>query len=616
MSKPQEIAPRIVELPENVKNQIAAGEVVERPASVVKELVENSLDAGASEIRVDLEEGGVKLVRISDDGCGMEPADLSMAFCPHATSKLRNVEDLEHIASLGFRGEALASIGAVSRTIILSRTRDSETGFRIENDWGKLGQPTQAGAPRGTSIEVRDLFLKLPARRRFLKRTSTELGRCLDVLQRLAIAHEGIGFVVTHDKKRVLDVEAKMNRRERVHRLFGAELAAELVEVHGEDGSTVLSGLVAPPRFGRSDTTRQMWFLNGRALKDKVLLRVLKQAYRGLAIDIKQPVAFLSLSMDPSMVDVNVHPTKSEVRFRDDRRLFGFLVNTLRAGLAKTDMSTPGEKMFTALERRARRPGDLPLQPNFPDPGPGAAFGSRASASEPLSVYEVPGKPPDFGAPGPGEISAPGEDPKLDALDTSGWDAPDDFAGPYLRVAKTYVLRSFPGGFEIVDQHALHERITFERLKQQLAASGVEVQCLLVPELVEVSRIEMGLLEANFEALAAIGVQLQAFGEQTLAVHGVPALLRRVNYDQLVRDLILMLQRLGQVPAANELLEEVLHSMACRSSVMAGDELSDADIQGLLKSAQAAGGAQTCPHGRPTRVRFGLHDLEKAFHRK
>lgn len=613
MSQPESEAPvpRIALLPENVKNQIAAGEVVERPASVVKELVENSLDAGATEIRVDLEEGGVKLVRITDDGCGMGPADLQLAFSPHATSKLRSVDDLEHIASLGFRGEALASIGAVSRTTILSRPRGSATGFRIENDWGSIDEPNQAGAPRGTSIEVRDLFLKLPARRRFLKRTSTELGRCLDILQRLAIAHEGVGFVVTHDKKRVMDVEAKMSRRERVQRLFGAELAGELVDVYGEDGSTVLSGLVAPPRFGRSDTTRQMWFLNGRALKDKVLLRVLKQAYRGLAIDIKQPVAFLNLSMDPSMVDVNVHPTKSEVRFREDKRMFGFLVNTLRAGLAKTDMSTPGEKMFSALERRGARPGDLPRQPHLPDPGPGLGSGRAQGEHEPLLVYEVPGKPLESL---PSLVAA--SESQRDGGDRSGWEAPDSFAGPYLRVAKTYVLRSFPGGFEIVDQHALHERVTFEKLKRQLADSGVEVQCLLVPELVEVTRIEMGLLEGNFEALASIGVQLQAFGEQTVAVHGVPALLRNVQHESLVRDLLGMLRRLGQAPAAAELLEEVLHSMACRSSVMAGDELSDADIQGLLASAQAAGGAQTCPHGRPTRVRFGLHDLEKAFHRK
>lgn len=604
-------APRIVRMPENVKNQIAAGEVVERPASVVKELVENSLDAGATEIRVDLEEGGVKLVRITDDGCGMGALDLALAFCPHATSKLRSVDDLEHIASLGFRGEALASIGAVSRTIILSRLEGDETGMRIENDWGQIGEPTQAGAPRGTSIEVRELFLKLPARRRFLKRTSTELGRCLDILQRLAIAHEGVGFVVTHDKKRVLDVEAKMNRRERVHRLFGAELANELVEVYGEDGSTQLSGLVAPPRFGRSDTTRQMWFLNGRALKDKVLLRVLKQAYRGLAIDIKQPVAFLNLNMDPSLVDVNVHPTKSEVRFRDDRRLFGFLVNTLRSGLAKTDMSTPGEKMFDVLERRQARAGGGQHQAELPDPGPGIA-----SSDQPLSVYEVPGRPmePMGDAAPPAPETATGI--QAAARSAGAWDAPDTLEGPYLRVAKTYVLRSFPGGFEIVDQHALHERITFEKLKRQLGESGVEVQCLLVPELVEVTRVEMGLFEANLESLSGIGVQLQAFGETTIAVHGVPALLRRVNYEQFVRELLLMLKRLGQTPAAQELLEEVLHSMACRSSVMAGDELSDADIQGLLRSAEEAGGAQTCPHGRPTRVRFGLHDLEKAFHRK
>ncbi len=593
---------RIAELPERVRNQIAAGEVVERPASVVKELVENALDAGGREIRVDLEEGGVKLVRVVDDGIGMGPEDLVLAFCPHATSKLRDVDDLEHIASLGFRGEALASIGAVSHATILSRPADAPTGYRIEDEWGDVSSVVDAGGPRGTSIEVRDLFLRLPARRRFLKRTSTELGRCLDILQRLIIAHEGIGFVVTHDKKRVLDVEAGMDRRERVRRLFGADLADALEPVHGEDGTTLLTGLVAPPRFGRGDTTRQMWFLNGRPLRDKVLIGVLKQAYRGLSVEQRQPVAFLSLSMDPALVDVNVSPTKSDVRFRDDRRLFGFLVATIRRALAATDMATPGDRMLSTIARRGAW-APAPQQAPLPDPGPqrddGSMRGARPASNvdDGFRVYEVPAS---------GE-SARADDP---------WSKPDDLAGPYVKVAKTYILRAVPDGFEIVDQHALHERITFEGLKQQLAAGGVEVQRLLVPELVEVSRSEGKLLETHAAALEGIGVFLEPFGDTTIAVQGVPALLRSTDSDALVRDLIAMLGRIGAPPPATELLEEVLHSMACRSSVMAGDTLSDEDVHALLRRAVEVGGAQTCPHGRPTRVHFGLADLEKAFHRR
>jgi len=590
--------PVIAELPERVKNQIAAGEVVERPASVVKELVENALDAGATRVTIDLAEGGAKLVRIVDDGVGMGPEDLRLAFTPHATSKLRDVDDLEHIASLGFRGEALASIGAVSHASILTRPAGAATGFRIEDEWGTVGPVTEAGAPRGTTIEVRDLFLRLPARRRFLKRSSTELGRCLDVLQRLVIAHEGVGFVVTHDQKRVLDVEPEMDRRERVRRLFGADLAEALEEVHGEEGTTRLTGFVAPPRFGRSDTTRQMWFLNGRPLRDKVLLRVLKEGYRGLSVDNRQPVAFLELSMDPSKVDVNVSPTKSDVRFQDDRRLFGFLVGTIRRALANADLSTPGERMLSTLERRGDwRPGSGgPVQPTLPDPG-------ASREGEELRVYEVPGKPLE-------DVLAESSTPP------DAWAKRDEFAGPFVKVARTYVLRSLPDGFEIVDQHALHERVTFEELKAQLARGGVEVQRLLVPELVDLSRSEVKLLEKHLAALAAIGVYLEPFGEGTVALQGVPALLRRVEPSGFVRDLVHLCERLGAPPPPGELLEEVLHSMACRSSVMAGDELSDADVAALLRQAAEVGGAQTCPHGRPTRVRFSLADLEKAFHRR
>ncbi|MBK7877919.1 MAG: DNA mismatch repair endonuclease MutL [Planctomycetes bacterium] len=375
-------APRIAVLSEHVRNQIAAGEVIERPASALKELVENALDAGATHLVIDLEEGGAKLVRVTDDGVGMSRADLELAFVPHATSKLATVDDLEHIASLGFRGEALASMGVVARCSIRTRERESLTGWRIENEGGRLSGPVEAGSPAGTSVEVRDLFYNVPARRRFLKTAATELGRCLDVVQRLALAHVGIGFVVTHDGRRVFDVEPAMDLRARIRRAFGAELAEALQPVEGRDGDLVLSGFVAPPRFARSDTSRQMWFLNGRALKDKVLLRALKEGFRGFLFESRQPVAFLVLSMDPGRVDVNVHPAKSEVRFRDERRLFGFVVSAVRAAVARMDLATPAERLVDgALRRDAREAGnDL------------WAAAARARAErEPFVVRDLPG---------------------------------------------------------------------------------------------------------------------------------------------------------------------------------------------------------------------------------
>jgi DNA mismatch repair protein MutL len=591
--------PRIAVLSELVRNQIAAGEVIERPASVVKELLENALDAGATRVAVDLEEGGVKLVRVVDDGVGIEPGDLALAFESHATSKLSDAGDLEHIATLGFRGEALASIGSVARCRLLSRPRGAASGAEIADHGGRREGPREAGGPEGTSVEVRELFFNTPARRRFLRTTPTELGRCLDVIQRLALATPGVGFVATHEGRRLFDVEPSMDLRARVRRTFGAELAEALVPVAARDGDTVLSGFVAPPRFSRRDTARQMWFLNGRPLRDRVLSRVLKEAYRGFLVEGRQPVAFLSLSVDPALVDVNVHPAKAEVRFREERRLFGFLVAHLREAVRSTDMATPGERMLEIARRREDResgaPGGLrqvPLPaPPWAPPAPREATLPRAApgGGEAAHVHE----------PRPAEASA--EEVPL---------------GPVLQVARTYLVRALPDGFEVIDQHALHERLTFERLLADVDAGRVEVQRRLVPELVEVSPAQAQLVEEHVEALGRIGLELARFGERTLAVHGLPARLRRVDAEGLVRDVVELIERTGKAPGARELLEEVLHRAACRASVMAGDELSPDQIQALLAGAREADSDQTCPHARPTRVRFTLADLERAFHRR
>ena len=598
---------RIAELPEVVRNQIAAGEVVERPASVVKELVENAVDAGATSVRVDLEEGGIQLVRVVDNGSGMAREDVALAFHPHATSKLSTLEDLDHIASLGFRGEALASIGAVSRARILTRTKDSGTGWSLVNEGGTLGPVLESGAPLGTSIEVRDLFYNTPARRRFLKRKETELARCLDVLQRMALAHVGVGFVATHDGRRLLDVEASMDLAARVRRLFGAELADALEPVSMEQGSLKLVGLVAPPRFARRDALRQMWFLNGRPLKDRLLTRVLKEGYRGFLVEGRQPAAFLALSLDPDQVDVNVHPTKSEVRFRDERRLFGLLVTALRASVARTDIATPGDRMLQSAERRG---GWLP-RPSadsswLPDPGADGRVREHSSAGtdrylEPAS--ETP-RGSSFPEPSPLEQAE------------RHWKQGQGLEGPFLQVARTYIVRALPDGFEVVDQHALHERLTYEGLRAELAKGQVAVQRRLVPEIVELARDEVALVEQNLAGLARLGIELSIFGTAEVAVQGLPARLRNPDAAGIVRDAVGVLKERGRLPEADEVLEELLHRTACRSSVMAGDSLDQSAMRALLERAAELESDQTCPHARPTRVRFTLADLEKAFHRR
>jgi DNA mismatch repair protein MutL len=578
---------RIALLPERVRDQIAAGEVIERPASAVKELVENAIDAGAAHVAIDLEEGGTKLLRVTDDGSGMSREDLELAFVAHATSKLFDVSDLEHIASLGFRGEALASMGAIARCSLYSRERAAEIGWRIVDDGGAIGEPIEAGGPIGTIIEVRELFYNVPARRRFLRRASAELARCLDGIQRIALSRDGVGFVATHDGRRLFDVDAEMNLAARVRRTYGTEIAESLVEVEARSGDLVLSGFVAPPRLARSDSSRQMWFLNGRPVRDKVLLRALKEGYRGRLFEGRQPVAFLRLSMDPARVDVNVHPTKSEVRFRDERGMFGFLVEALRRAVARTDMATPGAKLVDramAREEIAWGGGEPTL---FLAP---RGFESRPRpepAPSPAVVREVPGPAP--------------------------------ISGRLLQIARTYIVSEVAGGFEIVDQHALHERVTFESLLADLRANRIEVQRLLVPELVELSPAEVELLAERAAALAKIGIEVERFGPKTLAIRGLPARLQRPRIESIVRDTLAVLEtaRTGdRDPEAEEVLEEVLHRAACRSSVMAGDVLSEEEMRSLLERGADLESDQTCVHGRPTRVRFTLADLERAFHRR
>jgi len=566
---------RIALLPENVQNQIAAGEVIERPASVVKELVENALDAGPTRIEIELEEGGARLVRVRDDGCGMPPEDLALCFAPHATSKLRSSADLEHIASLGFRGEALASIGSVSRARITTRERGEPTGWTIENEGGTLSEPLEAGAPEGTSVEVRELFFNVPARRRFLKQPGTELARCLDAIQRLALAHPGVAFVLMHDGKRVFDVEAGMDLRARVRRAFGAELAAALVPLAAEQSGLRLSGWVAPPRCARSDSTRQMFFLNGRYLRDKLLVRALKEGYRGFLFDTRSPVAFLELALDPARVDVNVHPQKSEVRFREERAVFGLVAHAVREAVKTCDMATPGTQL---VDRALAREGFEPAR------------------GLPFAVFERPGL-----------AVAPAPLPQIPLARPT--------PGSLLQVARTYIVRALADGFEVIDQHALHERITYEGLLADLRAGRSERQRLLVPELVELSRAELLLVVAAREELARAGFELEPFGESTLALQAHPARLERPRVGEIVRAIAAALEE-GRALGREQLLESVLQRAACRSSVMAGDELEQGEMRELLERGRALESDQTCVHGRPTRVRFTLGDLERAFLRK
>lgn len=567
---------RIQVLPRHLVDQIAAGEVIERPASIVKELVENSLDAGAKRIQVALAEGGKQLVRVEDNGHGILRDDLPLAFASHATSKIQSLEDLTRVGTLGFRGEALASVGAVSRARIVSRVRGASLGGRVEMEGGELRPAQEAGAPLGTTVEVRDLFYNLPARRKFLKSTSTELGQAAELLLRIALPFEGVEFTLEHEGKRLWQLPAGMGIRERIGAAFGADWAEALIPLEARSRWAAISGFLGHPRLSRADTNRQFFYCNGRFIRDKALLRALREAYRELLPHGRQPVAFLFLGVEPSKVDQNVHPTKAEIRFREGRELFEFFLHSAHERLQEADLSAPGTMLLP-------RP---PLHPAVPETG--IAAYAPVSSRQTSVVREA--APPLF----PGAPAAP---------------------VPYLQVHDTYLVLETPEGFDVIDQHALHERVLFEEFKEDYSRGGIAVQRLLVPELVEVSRVDLLLLEEKKGELRRAGFEVEPFGETTVAVRGVPARLRRLEIRILVEEL-LAAARGEKDPERHPFYEEVLHRAACRAAVMAGDPLSREEVQALLTKASLLQHDQSCPHARPTRVCFTLADLERAFQRR
>jgi len=582
---PRADMPNIQRLPDQLVNQIAAGEVIERPAAALRELVENALDAGAR-IHLDLEEGGVALIRIVDDGCGIPPAEIPLAFASHATSKLSDVADLDHIATLGFRGEALASIASVARCRMFSRVRGTPLGASVEIEGGRLGEIRESGGPEGTRIEVRDLFFNTPARRRFLKATATELGRCLDIVQRLALAQPGVGFVVTHDGRRAFEVEPAMDLRARVRRTFGAELADALAPVEARDGDTVLSGFVAPPRFARNDTTRQMWFLNGRPLRDKILARVLKDAYRGFIVDGRQSVAFLSLSMDPAKVDVNVHPAKAEVRFRDGGLVRGLIVSAIRDALGRKRAPDTGLSRQTVSSFR----------PVMPRP-----FNHRGFDEEEKQAALAMNMPPAM-APAAAAPEAPLVDHPLGQA--------------RAQIHDNYIVAQTKDGFVLVDQHAAHERLTHEALTAQLREGSVRAQPLLVPAVVDMPQADAARLLGAAEALARLGLEIESFGAGAVLVRSLPALLGAADPAPLLRDMAEELAEDAESTALDRKLDAAIARLACHGSIRAGRRLNAAEMDALLRQMEATPRAATCSHGRPTVLKLDAAALERMFGRR
>ena len=595
--------PAIRVLSEETVNRIAAGEVVERPASVVKELVENALDAGARQVSVELAGGGRDLVLVVDDGCGIAAEELPLAVQRHATSKLAD-EALVRITTLGFRGEALPSIGAVARLTLTSRPPGAESAFTLVVEGGRIDGPRPAAGPAGTRVEVRDLFRRTPARLKFLKSERAELGAALAAVERLALARPEIGFKLVADGRRLLDLAPGAGDRAartlaRALALLGRELEGDLVELEAERDGVRLLGLVGLPTASRGDPGAQHLVVNGRPVADRLLKGALKAAYGDLLAAGRHPVAALFLELAPERVDVNVHPAKSEVRFAEPGTVRGLVIGALRRALAEHGHRSAGRLKGAALG--AFRPGGTvaaggPTRLPAPAPAPGLA---EAAAAFQAPLAELPPAGP------------PGADPAAEPAAEA-----HPLGAARAQLHDSYILAQTRDGLVIVDQHAAHERIVLERLKAQLAATGVARQALLLPEVVEIGPAEHAALLERAPELVRLGLVVEPFGPAAVLVREVPALLGEAPPRELVRALARELAALGTDTTLEAAIGRVAATVACHGSVRAGRRLSLAEMDALLRLMERTPNSGQCNHGRPTWIALGLADIERLFGRR
>ena len=606
MSRIQLLSPRLA-------NQIAAGEVVERPASVIKELLENSLDAGASRIDIDVEQGGVKLLRVRDDGRGIVKDDLPLALSRHATSKIRDLDDLERVATLGFRGEALASVSSVSRLTLTSHAESDGQAWQVQTEGRDMSAHIQPAAhPRGTTVEVRDLFFNTPARRKFLRTEKTEFSHLEEVVKRLALSRFDVSFNLRHNGRSVLGLRpahTEQEARRRVGSVCGPAFVEQSVTIDSERSGLRLWGWVGLPTFSRSQADLQYFFVNGRMIKDKLVAHAVRQAYRDVLFNGRHPTFVLFLEVDPAVVDVNVHPTKHEVRFRDGRMVHDFLFSTLHRALAE---QRPGERGF---EGSSIEPPSIQ-----PPPASIGVFSGQASMplAEPQGSWNVAR---DTSSPAPGALAAATQAyAGLYGGKSAAESMPAEQAGevPPLGYAVAqlhgvYILAENAQGLVVVDMHAAHERITYERLKLAMDQEGLRSQPLLVPESLALSQREVDCAEEHAAWFAHLGFALQRMGPESLAIREVPSLLRQADAVQLVRDVLTDLMEYGTSDRIQAHLNELLATMACHGAVRANRRLTLAEMNALLRDMEQTERSGQCNHGRPTWTQMSMTELDKLF---
>ncbi len=624
--------PHIQLLSPRLANQIAAGEVVERPASVVKELVENALDAGASRVDVEIEQGGAKLIRVRDDGSGIEEADLPLALSRHATSKILTLDDLEAVASLGFRGEALASISSVSRLTLTSRTELQEAAARVEVEGRDMdARISPAAHPVGTTVEVRDLFFNTPARRKFLRTEKTEFNHVEECVRRQALSRFDTGFTLRHNQRVVQSLrpaETDLDKERRIGSLCGQQFIDNAVVIDAEATGLRLWGWVALPTFSRSQADLQYFFVNGRVIRDKLVAHAVRQAYRDVLYNNRHPAFVLYLEVDPATVDVNVHPTKHEVRFRDGRLVHDFIFRTLHRALADV---RPDDHLRGAAAQSFGRESAV-AEPE----GSGGGFSASGTSapwptqSRTEAYPSSPGQPPqqEWRASDQmafyqslnegGGVSTPVAQADMSAASAAVTPPRDDAEEPPLGYAIAqlhgiYILAQSRAGMIVVDMHAAHERITYERMKRALVEQDLKSQPLLVPLSLAVSQKEAALAETHGEELQHLGLQIERIGPETLAVRQIPALLRGADTEQLVRDVLADLIEHGQSDRVEAVTHELLGTMACHGSVRANRQLTIPEMNSLLRDMEATERSGQCNHGRPTWTLVTLSELDKLF---
>ena len=614
----------IRKLSDTTINRIAAGEVVERPASVVKELVENALDAGATKIDITLEQAGKNLIIISDNGCGISKDDLAVAIQRHTTSKL-NEDDIMNIASFGFRGEALPSIGSVSRMNITSKKHESDAAFVIAVEGGLVAEVKPASHGTGTSVTIRDLFFATPARLKFLRSDKTEYAACLDIVKKIAMAHPSCAFTVTHNDKVVLKLRNNASTEERIVEILGEEFMRNSASLFAQREDIVITGFTSIPTYNRATSEDQYLFINNRPVKDKLIASALKVAYQDFLARDRFPVAVIFITTNPHFVDVNVHPAKTEVRFRDTQLMRGFLISVIKEALGRESHKVSDT---TATQAFAS------FQPEFVRP----SFNSSGQRS--FSAYNYPS-----GGRHHADSRHPGLDPGSSALINKNWvpasagmttctlssammpmakteeslsDEAKDFplGAACAQLHETYIISQTDDAIIITDQHAAHERLTYEKIKEQLAKHEVPTQRILIPEIVELpDERRADILAEKCAELAKMGLVFEIYGEKSVIVNEVPQIVGDVNISQLIHDIADNLLEIGEDNALTAIIEHVTETYACHHSIRAGRKLSVHEMNHLLREMEATAFSGQCNHGRPTYVKLSLKDVERIFGR-